>query len=142
MDTKKAPRIETIHPDALPQALVLGLRWGHATSIFDVRMEGGFERRPFSITEAIPVTLKDHSWLLPDLDRQQALLVLTDSERPELSRLYAEALLVSGYCHVWVLEGGLDGWMARHRAVPLAPEAQARIKGWIPSTMNPQAASL
>lgn len=126
----RSAKLAPIHN--LPNSLAFGLRGGHATVILDVRARGSFDEKTLGLVDAVPVFLNENPVLLPDMDRDQPILVYCDSEQQVSSNQVAGWLIALGYLHVWVMEGGLPAWnLARSRNAVVSVDSRASIKKWI-----------
>ena len=129
--------IQRVSATGLASKLSIGLRGGWATLILDVRPRADFDIHPWTLPDAIPISLSDKPVLLPDVDRQMPLLIYCQSNGQITSTEVAGCLQALGYRHVWILEGGLEAWSeARQRVVGVQWDLRSRIAHWISAPSN------
>lgn len=101
--------------------------------LLDARRAEAFRRNPQGIAGAVPVLLDETPLRLPDVARDQRIVVYCLCSGQASSTRVALRLLAAGYQNVSVLDGGLPGWQAQ--GLPLADMAlyaRDRLK-WMPA---------
>lgn len=135
--------IQRVSATGLASKLSIGLRGGWATLILDVRPRAAFDTHPWTLPDAIPISLSDKPVQLPDVDREMPLLVYCQSNGQITSTEVAGCLQALGYRHVWILEGGLEAWSeARQRVVGVQWDLRAHVTNWISAPPNATAPEL
>ena len=101
-------KVRDLSAEGLFHKLRFGLRGGFSTCILDVRLRQGFTPQARSIGDAVAIIADDDPVLVPDVDRDQPMLVCAPAEYMDVARELALGLIDLGYRHVWRLEVGIE----------------------------------
>ncbi len=125
-------KLQIISVDALPRALMLGLRPGYATLILDVHESPGTGDGLQRLSSAVPVDIDSDPLLLPDVPRETPLLIYCRHPQQRWSHQIGAALLEHGYQHVWLMEGGFASWERRRLPFANNPyDGEPRVAAWL-----------
>lgn len=110
--------------------------------LLDVRRRESFRQQPMGIRGAVPVLLDADPVVLPDVDRQQDILVYCLCTGQASSTRVAQWLVAAGYQRVSVLAGGLPGWKAAgHTLAPILSPADRTLRWASLNVLVPLASS-
>lgn len=104
--------------------------------LLDIRREAAFIARPEGLPGAIALRLDQTPVQIPDLPREQPMVIYCVCDGQASSTRAAEWLLRAGYRDVNVLTGGLEAW--RSAGLELAPVALTPVPGlrWQPAMLS------
>lgn len=125
--------VRDLSADGLFHKLRFGLRGGFSTCILDVRLRQGFTPLARSISDAVAIVADDDPVLVPDVDRDQPILVCAPTEYIDVAWDLALGLIDLGYRHVWRLEVGIETMThSTAHMSDLQIESRQRIAQWTP----------
>lgn len=113
-----------------PAALLDRLEKSRPLLLLDVRRPGSLQKQPFGISGAVPVVLGDSGPELPNVDREQEVVVYCLCAGQASSTRVAQWLVAAGYRQVSVLEGGLPAW--REAKLPISQVVIRSDLRWTP----------
>lgn len=78
--------------------------------ILDARRPDGLTQRPYGILGAVPIIMREASTDIPDLPRNQEIVVYCSSDDGADSSQLLTWLAAVGYRRLWRLQGGFAAW--------------------------------
>lgn len=100
-----------------PRALLHRLQQPEPLLLLDVRRPDSLAEQPVGILRAVPVILKEGGPDLPDVNRDQEIVIYDGGDDETDGHQVAQWLTEAGYRRVWRLEGGLRAWRSANLPV-------------------------